>query len=90
MADSDDMAMLGIKFDKDFSHSKLGTSIVYQFLSSIGPNIYYIAISVILIFQKVCKISKNVFYNSFLDFGVELIKNKKKIQSWSGFEPTAM
>ena len=56
MADSDVMAMLGIKFDKDFSHSKLGTSIVYQFLSSIGPNIYYIAISFILIFQKVCKI----------------------------------
>ena len=90
MADSDVMAMPGIKFDKNFLKFKIGDLIVYHFLSCFGPNIYYIAKSFSLIFQKLYEVSKNVFYISSLDFNVELIKNKKKIQSWSGFEPTAM
>ena len=43
-----------------------------------------------LIFQNILEASKNVFTISILDFHVELIKNKKKIKSNPGFEPTAV
>ena len=74
MADSDVMAMPGIKFDKNFLKFKVWDLIVYHFLSCFGPNIYYIEKSFSLIDQKLYEVSKNIFYTFSLDFNVELIK----------------
>ena len=65
-----------------FSNSNLGTdclpvSQLHWSLYLLHSNKFFMGFS--LIFQKVFEVSKNVFYNSILDFDVELIKNKKKI-----------
>ena len=74
MADSNVLAIHGLRFEKDFLKFRVGDLIVYHFLSCFGPKVYYIAKRFSLIFQKLYGVSKNGFYIFSLDFNVELIK----------------